>query len=41
MKYIIDDGRFYAEFDTYREAEVFCGVNGIHGEDIYEEEEEA
>ena len=28
------------QFPTYRDAEIFCGENGIHGEVIYEEEEE-
>lgn len=38
MKYVVDDGMFYAEFNTYREAEIFVGVYGLHGEDIYEME---
>lgn len=25
------------EFTTYREAEIFCGENGIHPENIFEE----
>lgn len=40
MKYFIEYNGFYAEFETYREAEIFCGVYGIHGENIYEEEKE-
>ena len=37
MKYFIDV-RFvgYREFATYREAEIFCGENGIHAEEIFE-----
>jgi hypothetical protein len=27
------------EFDTYRQAEIFCGENNIHCENIYEKEE--
>ena len=38
MKYIVETGRFFEEFETYREAEIFCGENGIHCENIYEEE---
>ena len=40
MKYIVETGRFgtYKEFDTYRAAEIYCGENGIHPENIYEEE---
>ena len=36
MKYLIDT-RFCLEvFDTYREAEIFCGECGIHPEEIVE-----
>lgn len=38
MKYFIECNGFYAEFETYREAEIFVGVYGLHGEDIYEME---
>ena len=27
------------EFDTYRQAEIYCGENGIHCENIYESED--
>ena len=40
MKYVVDYGRTYEEFPTYAEAELFCGVTGIHCEHIYEEEGE-
>lgn len=26
------------EFDTYRQAEIYCGEHGIHCENIYESE---
>ena len=29
----------YAEFTTYREAEIYCGERGIPTENIYQEEE--
>ena len=31
----------YEEFTTYREAEIYCAMNGIHCEEIMEEEENA
>ena len=42
MRYIVDTGRFgiYKDFPTYRDAEIYCGENGIHPENIYEEEDE-
>jgi hypothetical protein len=39
MKYYVDCGIYYTIFDSYREAEVFCGGCGIHPENIYEESE--
>ena len=36
MKYCVEFGRVYEEFETYREAEIFCGEHGIYGEFIYE-----
>ena len=37
--YIVETGRYYEEFATYREAEIFCGERGIYAPDaIYEEE---
>ncbi len=41
MVYIVEDyaRRIYKEFRTYREAELYCGENGIHGENIYEVKE--
>ena len=39
MKYIVDCDGFYDESWTYRDAEIYCGVHGIHPENIYEEEE--
>ena len=36
MNYFVEFGRVYEEFATYREAEIFCGENGIHCENIYE-----
>ena len=40
MKYIVETGRFFKEFENYEQAELFCGENGIHCENIYEEENE-
>ena len=37
MKYFVEYGYIYEEFNTYREAEIFCGENGIYCENIYEE----
>ena len=37
MKYYVDNGIYYEEFDSYREAEIFCGENGISCEEIYED----
>ena len=37
MKYLVEYGIDYVEFNTYREAEVFCGEHGISCEEIYEE----
>ncbi len=34
-----DDFTDYAEFTTYREAELYCGERGISTENIYQEEE--
>ena len=36
MKYMIEMRVGCEVFDTYREAEIFCGERGIHPEDIYE-----
>ena len=36
MKYMIEMRIGCEVFDTYREAEIFCGERGIHPEDIYE-----
>ena len=35
--FIVDTSYDYAEFNTYREAEIYCGENGISCENIYEE----
>lgn len=42
MKYFVEsyERRIYKEFATYREAEIYCGENNIHCEDIYEIGEE-
>lgn len=37
--FYVDCGIYYAEFTTYREAEIFCGERGISCEEIYEENE--
>lgn len=37
MKYIVEYAMDCVEFDTYREAEVYCGEMGIPCEEIYEE----
>lgn len=36
MKYFVEYGYIYEEFNTCREAEIFCGENGIYCENIYE-----
>lgn len=36
MKYFVEYGCIYEEFNTYKEAEIFCGENGIYCENIYE-----
>ena len=38
MKYFVEsyEHRIYKEFRTYREAEIYCGENNIHCENIYE-----
>lgn len=36
--FIVETGLDFKEFDNYREAEIFCGENGILAEEIYEEE---
>lgn len=41
MKYFVDCGIYYTYFETYEEAEIFCGERGIHPGKIginYEEE---
>ena len=38
--YFVDHGIMGDYFDTYEDAEIFCSENGIHPENIYEEEEE-
>lgn len=40
MKYFVEFGMIYEEFETYREAEIFCGERGIGGENIYEMDED-
>lgn len=39
--FIVDTDNFfdYAEFETYREAEIYCGERGISTDCIFEEEE--
>lgn len=37
MMYYVEYGRIYEEFESYREAEIFCGENGIPCEYIYGE----
>ena len=36
MKYCVEYKNIYEEFETYREAEIFCGMYHIHCEYIYE-----
>lgn len=36
MKYVLEAKMVCEVFDTYREAEIFCGERGIHPEDIVE-----
>lgn len=40
MKYLIECPSSIVVVDTYREAEIFCGMYGIHCENIYEVSEE-
>ena len=35
--YIVEANMDCVEFNTYRDAEVYCGANGISCENIYEE----
>lgn len=35
--FIVDTSYDYAEFNTYREAEIYCAENGISCENIFEE----
>jgi hypothetical protein len=35
--FVVDTRMDNKEFETYREAEIFCGENGIHPENIFEE----
>ena len=39
--FIVDTDNFfhYAAFETYREAEIYCGERGISTDCIFEEEE--
>lgn len=39
--FIVDTDNFfdYAKFETYREAEIYCGERGIPTDCIFEEEE--
>lgn len=39
MHYVVEWGIQCEEFDTYREAEIYCGERGIPCEEIYQEEE--
>ena len=36
MMYCVDKDYVYAEFANYREAEVYCGAQGIECDNIYE-----
>ena len=40
MKFFVEYGRVYEEFEDYRQAEIFCGERGIPCENIYEISEE-
>ena len=40
MKFMVESKIVYTLFNTYREAEIFCGENGIHPENIYETTDE-
>lgn len=35
--FVVETKMDYVEFETYREAEIFCGEQGITCENIYEE----
>lgn len=37
MKYYVETKIGYEEFETYEGAELYCILNGIHCENIYEE----
>ena len=39
MKYFVQFGYHYQEFPTYRDAEIYCGMNNIPCDEIYEIEE--
>ena len=40
MMYCVDTATNYAEFDSYREAEIYCGERGLSCENIYEIDED-
>jgi hypothetical protein len=35
--FVVETKMDYVEFETYREAEIFCGEQGITCDNIYEE----
>lgn len=37
MKYYVEYGICCEEFDTYRDAEIYCGERGIPCENIFED----
>lgn len=37
MTYFVEYNGIYEEFETYREAEIYCGERGIPCEFIYED----
>ena len=38
--YVVENNGFWEYFDTVEEAECYCIENGIHCENIYENDEE-
>ena len=33
-------GQYYEEFETYRDAEIYCGEHGIPCEEIFEDDDD-
>jgi hypothetical protein len=38
VRYVVEYGMGWRTFNDYRQAEIFCGVNGLSCDNIHEEE---